>query len=122
MIRKTLALALLATLAGSALALAGGQATIKVVDMPKSFVAGETVTVSFTVHDAVGKPLSRLEPTLVAQLGRRRIEVPAVPVKMEGGYQAAVKLPSAGEWTLTVDSKYCGNTNVMRGVQVLAAK
>lgn len=122
MTRKILALALLATLATSALAQAGGQATIKVAEMPKHFVAGQTVLVNFTVHDAVGSPMSKLQPTVIATLGKRRVEIPATAVKQEGGYQAAVRFPSAGAWTLTVDSKYCGNTNVMRGVQVLAAK
>lgn len=120
--RKILVIALAAALAPAAPAFAGGQANIRVADLPKSFVAGETAIVTFTVQDAVGRPLSKLEPTLIAQLGRLRVEVPAARAKAEGAYQAIVRFPSAGAWTLTVDSHYCGNTNVLRGVQVLASK
>lgn len=122
MTRKIFALALLAALGVPSFALAGGQATIRVAELPKSFVAGQTVNVAFTVHDAVGSPLGKLHPRVIATLGKRRVEVPAMAVKQEGGYQAAVKFPAAGAWTLTVDSQYCGNTNVIHGVEVLAAK
>jgi len=122
MTRKILAFALLASFALSGLAQAGGHATIKVSQLPKNFRAGETVSVNFTIHDAVGSPMNELSPTVIASLGKRQVVVPATAVKKDGAYQAAVKFPSAGAWTLTVDSKYCGNTNVMRGVQVLAAK
>lgn len=122
MTRRIPAFALLTTLVASALAQAGGRATIQVGELPRSLVAGQTVSVSFTIHDAAGSPINKLKPTVIATLGKRQIVVPAVAVKQEGGYQAAVRFPSAGEWTLTVDSKYCGNTNVMHGVQVLAAK
>lgn len=120
--RQILALALAVTLV-PAFALAGGHATIRVAEMPKRMIAGQVVVVDFTIHDAVGNPISTLRPTLIATQGRRRVEVAAAAApKKEGAYQAAVRFPASGEWTLTVDSKYCGNTNVMRGVQVLAAR
>jgi hypothetical protein len=122
MTRKILAFALLSTLVMSSLAQAGGRAVIQVGELPKSFVAGQTVPVSFTITNVEGRPLKELHPTVIATLGKRRVEVRAVATKQEGGYQAAVRFPSAGEWTLTVDSKYCQNTNVIHGVQVLAAK
>ena len=122
MTRKILALALLASLALSSAALAGGHATIKVSELPKNFRAGETVAVNFAVHNAVGGEMNDLTPTVIASLGKRQVVVPAKSLKKDGAYTADVKFPSAGSWTLTVDSKYCGNTNVMRGVMVLAAK
>ena len=103
------------------LAIAGGQANIKVLDLPKSIVAGKPVTVTFTVHDAAGRPLAKLKPVLIATRGDQRVEVPARPMKLAGSYQAAVSIPGDGAWTVTVDSRYCGNTCVLRGVQVLAA-
>lgn len=122
MIRKIAALALAASLAAVTLAHAGGHATIKVAELPKRFVAGETVPVSFTVHDAVGNAMNDLRPSVIATLGRRRVVVDAVAAKRNGAYEALMKFPASGEWTLTVDSKYCGNTCVVRGVQVSAAK
>lgn len=122
MTRKILALALLASLALSSAALAGGHATIKVSELPRNFRAGEAVTVNFTIHNAVGGEMNDLTPTVIASLGKRQVVVPAKSLKKDGAYTADVKFPSAGSWTLTVDSKYCGNTNVTRGLMVLAAK
>src|SRR5262245_60416166 len=118
--RFVLPLAALALLA-PVFALAGGQANIKVTDLPKSIVAGQPVAVTFTVHDPAGRPLAKLQPVLIATRGDQRVQVPARAAKRAGSYQAAISLPGSGEWTLTVDSRYCGNTCVLRGVQVLAA-
>ena len=103
------------------LTMAGGHANIKVAELPKSIVAGQPVTVTFTVHDAAGRPLAKLKPVLIATRGDQRVEVQARSAKRAGSYQAAVSIPGDGEWTLTVDSRYCGNTCVLRGVNVLAA-
>jgi len=104
-----------------ALVMAGGHANIKVADLPKSIVAGQPVAVTFTVHDPAGRPIAKLKPVLIATRGDQRVEVPARAAKRAGSYQAAISLPGSGEWTVTVDSRYCGNTCVLRGVQVLAA-
>lgn len=105
-----------------ALAFAGGHATIAVSELPKRMEAGRAVAVDFTIHDAAGQPMSRLQPTLVATLGRTRLEVPAAPGRRPGSYQAELRFPRSGAWTLTVDSHFCGNTHVMRNVAVLASR
>ena len=118
--RIVLASAALALLVPS-LALAGGQAHIKVSELPKSIVAGTPVTVTFTIQNPAGQPLRNLKPLVIATRGDQRVEVPAKAAKRAGAYAAAVAIPGEGEWTLTVDSRYCGNTCVLRGVNVLAA-
>jgi hypothetical protein len=105
----------------SSLAQGGGHATIRVSRLPETLVAGRPTWVHFTVHDALGKPINKLRPVLIAVKGDQRVSLQAKPVKQEGGYQARLSFPSAGEWTLTVDSKYCHNTAVLRDIQVLAA-
>ena len=102
-------------------AFAGGHATINVSGLPKSLVAGQPTTVEFTVHDAIGRPMSKLRPVLIATRGTEKVEVAAKRTRRAGQYAAAVALPSGGEWTLTLDIRYCGNTRVLRGVQVMAA-
>ena len=118
--RIVLATAAIALLVPS-LSHAGGYANIKVADLPKSIVAGQNVTVTFTVQNAAGQPFRGLKPVLIATQGDARVEAPARAMKRAGAYAAEVALPGEGEWTLTVDSRYCHNTCVLRGVKVLAA-
>jgi uncharacterized protein (DUF58 family) len=120
MIKRTILLVAAGLVLGAPLAIAGGHATIKVSALPK-LVAGKSTTVTFTIHDAVGNPLEELKPVVVAQRGKEKLEFRARPVKTAGGYAADLVLPAGSNWTLTVDSGYCGNTNVMRNVSVLAA-
>ena len=121
MIRKLASTTLLLALAAFP-AFAGGQATIRVSALDKTLVARKPVNVEFTVHDAVGQPLAQLKPVVIATCGNRRIEVLAKRTQQRGAYAAAVTFPSAGEWTITVDSRYCHNTNITKGVMVLAAR
>jgi hypothetical protein len=121
MLKRTILLVAAGLVLGAPLALAGGHATIKVSALPPKMVAGQSTTVSFTIHDAAGQPLDDLKPVIVAQRGKDKLQFRARPVKAAGGYAAAVVLPAGSNWTLTVDSGYCGNTNVMRNINVLAA-
>ncbi len=121
MLKRTILLAAAGLVLGAPLALAGGHATIKVSALPPKLVAGKSTTVTFTVHDAVGQPLDDLKPMLVATRGKERVQVRAHAVKQAGGYAANLVLPAGGDWTLTVDSGYCGNTHVMKNINVLAA-
>jgi hypothetical protein len=102
-------------------ALAGGHAVIRVVEMPKALAAGRPLALAFTVHDALGAPIDRLRPVVVAECGKARFRVGARPAGTSGTYTAALRFPRAGAWKLTVDSGYCGNTHVMHGIQVAAA-
>lgn len=119
MIRRFLFSAALAV-AFVAPAVAGGHATIRVSDLPKVLIARQPVAVEFTIHDAVGTPISKLHPVLIAERGKERMRITARPTGRAGRYAAPVAFPSGGAWTLTVDSGYCGNTHVMRDVQVAA--
>lgn len=121
MLRRLVLMTAALALVVPSLSVAGGQANIKVADLPKSIVAGQPVTVTFTVHNPAGQPLRSLKPVVIATRGDARVEVAARATKRAGGYAAEIALPGGGEWTLTVDSRYCHNTCVLRGVRVLAA-
>jgi hypothetical protein len=95
---------------------------IKTSALPDRIVAGAPVSVSFIVTYPNGQPVSRIKPLVIATQGDQKIVANAMPVKTPGGYSARLTLPSDGEWTIVVDSQYCGNTATMRGVKVLAAK
>jgi hypothetical protein len=121
MFKRVLLLAATGIVLGASLATAGGQATIKVSALPSKLVAGKATTVSFTIVNAVGQPLSDLSPVVIAKRGAERFQVRARALEQPGAYAADLKLPAGRDWTLTVDSRYCGNTHVMRGIEVVAA-
>ncbi len=87
---------------------AGGRAQVSILSAPKHAVAGKSFEVAFSVRPEW--PMSRdrsLEPMLKAVSGDRTITIAAVPLKAKGQFKAVVALPQAGEWTITVDSRFC---------------
>jgi disulfide bond formation protein DsbB len=104
--RIVLAVAALSLIAG--VAHAGGRAHVSILSTPKQVVAGRAFDVAFAVSP--DWPMSRdraIEPTVKAVCGDQVITVSAVPLKAKGQFKAAVTLPSAGNWSITVDSRYC---------------
>ena len=90
------------------IALAGGRAQVTILSAPREVVAGKTFEVAFAVRP--DWPMARnrsIEPTVRAVCGDREVTLTAVPLKTNGQYKAAFVLPAAGEWTITVDSRYC---------------
>jgi hypothetical protein len=115
MTRRLLLLAAFVTLAATA-AVAGGKANISVSQLPKTITAAVAFPVEFTVQHPDGSPIADLEPVIIATRGKERVSLKAEPAGSAGRYAARVTLPSGGRWTLTVDSRYCHNTAVLRNV------
>lgn len=93
---------------GVGIAHAGGRATVTIVSAPSSVVAGQTFDVVFAVQPEW--PMARqraLEPTVKAVCGDRVVTLPAVLCKDGHLYKASLALPSKGQWTVTVDSRFC---------------
>jgi len=104
--RIVLAVAALSLIAG--VAHAGGSAHVTFVSTPKQVVAGKAFEVAFAVSPDWRMSRDRaIEPTVKAVCGDQVITIAAVPLKTKGQYKAAVTLPKAGEWAITVDSRYC---------------
>ncbi len=100
------ALVLSGLLAGAALA--GGQASVVILKAPKAAVAGQSFELAFTVTPEWPMAKHRsLEPTVKAVCGEQVITLSSVKGKAAHHYQAAVALPSEGEWVITVDSRFC---------------
>lgn len=92
----------------SGVALAGGRAHVSIVSAPKHVVAGESFEVAFAVRPEWPMAKDRLlEPRVRAVCGDRQITCTAVPLKSGGRFKASFALPAAGEWTITVDSRFC---------------
>jgi len=108
--RIALAAAMLSILvAGVAgVAQAGGRAQVTILSAPKDVVAGKTIEVAFAVRPEWPMAKNRsLEPVVKAVCGDRQITCAAVPLKSGGRFRASFALPAAGEWTITVDSRFC---------------
>lgn len=87
---------------------AGGRAHVTIIATPKQVVAGQVFEVAFAVRPEWPMAKNRsLEPTVKAVCGDREITCAAVPLKSGGRFKASLVLPAAGEWTITVDSRFC---------------
>jgi hypothetical protein len=110
-----------AVVAGTAQA--GGEASVTILKAPKDAVAGKAFEVAFTVTP--NWPMDRnrsLEPTVKAVCGDRVVTLAAVASKPAGHFRAELALPVEGEWTITVDSRYCHTKMKALVLKALAAK
>src|SRR6185503_3133328 len=87
---------------------AGGRAHVTVLNAPKDIQAGKTIELTFTVNPEWPMAKNRkLEPTVKAVCGDQVVTLNAVALKAANQYKAVFALPAAGEWIITVDSRYC---------------
>jgi hypothetical protein len=97
---------LVAILAWSATALAGGMAVVTVTDLPADPPAGEETTIGMTVMQHGKTAVSWPTLTVVATDAATGevLRAPARPEGPTGAYVATIVFPTAGQWTLTFDS------------------
>ncbi|HKQ57752.1 MAG TPA: hypothetical protein VJY35_07770 [Candidatus Eisenbacteria bacterium] len=87
---------------------AGGRAHVTVLNAPKDVQAGKTIELTFAVNPEWPMAKNRkLEPTVKAVCGDQVVTLNAVALKAANQYRAVFTLPAAGEWVITVDSRYC---------------
>jgi hypothetical protein len=87
---------------------AGGRARVSVTAAPKQVIAGRAFDVVFLVRPELGMTRDRkVEPTLRAVCGDQVVTIDAVATKSQGEYKASLTLPSPGDWSITIDSRYC---------------
>jgi mono/diheme cytochrome c family protein len=89
----------------------GGWATITVEDLPDYLIAGQPTTLEFTVRQHGVERTSGLKAAVVARSGKLETSVMALPGRKAGQYAAALTLPEAGDWTITIKSGF-GPTNL----------
>ena len=89
-------------------ALAGGQASVTILSVPREAIAGKSFELAFTVTPDWPMNKNRsLEPTVRAVCGEQVVTLPAVRLKETNRYKTAMALPAEGEWVITVDSRFC---------------
>jgi len=104
-IRIAIGLVLGLLLLFAAPALAGGWAVISLDELPTRIVAGEPLTIGFTVLQHGRTPLEGLDPTITANLYKEQeFTVPAESGDMPGHYTATLVFPKEGEWRWSIQA------------------
>ncbi|HJS18912.1 MAG TPA: FixH family protein, partial [Anaerolineales bacterium] len=104
-VRLSLALALLLSLLITLPALAGGWAVITLDELPSNVVAGEPLTIGFTVLQHGKTPMTGLEPTITANLFKdEEFVVIAEPEGKPGHYTATLTFPKEGDWQWSIQA------------------
>lgn len=106
--KKPRSLALLALLTGVvATVFAGGWSVITLNDFPDHALAGERLSLTFTVRQHGNNLLEGLKPTVQASMnGGSKISVAGLPTANRGEYTATLRLPNPGEWTVRIDGGF----------------
>ena len=113
--------ALVAALAVAPVASSGGWATVGFEPLPDGMSAGATWTPTIFIKQHGVTPLTGLQPTLEIFDESGGSETFAVRERSEAGkYEADVVFPSAGDWTLTIQSGF-GDSHVNYGPFPIAA-
>jgi cytochrome c2 len=85
--------------------LGGGWAVITLDELPTDVIAGEPLTIGFTVLQHGKTPLSGLDPTITANLSKdEEFVVHAEPGDKPGHYTATLTFPKEGEWRWSIQA------------------
>src|SRR5512145_1930884 len=104
-IRNAWWLALLLSLLFVVPVFAGGWAVITLDELPTNVVAGEPLTIGFTVLQHGRTPLDGLAPTITANLYKEQeFVVHAEPGDKPGHYTATLTFPKEGEWRWSIQA------------------
>ncbi len=107
MLKKRWIVALPALLVATAFArYAGGWAVVSVQDLPDYAVAGQPLTITYTVRQHGQELLTNLNGSVTARSGTAKVDVNAKATGQWGVYAATLTLPNAGDWSLTVESGF----------------
>ena len=101
-----LAAVLLASTA--AFAFLGGWAVVSVSKIPDAWIVGKPLQLSWQVRQHGISLLPRLEPTLVARSGSRRVTGETWEFNEDGirGYRGRITFPERGDWQVTIESGF----------------
>ena len=101
----SLGVALLLTIAFTIPVFAGGWAVITLDDLPTDVLAGEPLTIGFTVRQHGITPMSGIDPTVTATLLKGdRFVVNAEADDKPGHYTATLTFPKEGNWEWSIQA------------------
>lgn len=115
--------------------LIGGWAITVVEDLPEYAVAGQPLTLIFTVRQHGFRPIEGLKPRVEA-IGGRELRTyaaasvashsgrytigPAFPGPLSGRYMTAVTLPRPGDWIITIHSGFGNSRTTLMPLKAIA--
>lgn len=103
--RISLVLAILVSLVLAVPTFAGGWAVITLDELPMDVVAGEPVTIGFTVLQHGQTPMDDLRPIVTAGLYKEQEFIAAAkPEGKPGHYTATLTFPQEGEWNWSIQA------------------
>lgn len=104
-IRIALGLTLLICLLSAVPVFAGGWAVITLDGLPTDVVAGEPLTIGFTVMQHGKTPMTDIEPTVTAKRSAsEKLVVSAEPQGKPGHYVATLTFPKEGDWEWSIQA------------------
>ncbi len=104
-IRIAIGLALLFAIAFAFPAFAGGWAVITLDELPSNVVAGEPLSIGFTVLQHGRTPMPDLHPTITARLSSAEtMSISAEPSGKPGHYAATLTFPKQGSWEWSIQA------------------
>src|SRR5512139_227723 len=84
--------------------LAGGWVVITLDELPSGAVAGEPLTVGFTVRQHGRTLMTGLAPKVIAIQGEEKLTFLAEEDKSPGHYTATMTLPKEGDWRWSIEA------------------
>ncbi len=103
--RLSIVLTLLLSLVFAVPVFAGGWAVITLDELPSGVVAGEPLTIGFTVLQHGRTPMTDLEPTATAKLSKgEQLTFFGKPEGKPGHYTATLTFPNEGNWEWSIQA------------------
>lgn len=103
--RIAIGLALVLALGFAVRVFAGGWAVITLDELPSGVVAGEPITIGFTVLQHGRTPMDGLDPTVTARLSMtEKFIAKAEPQGETGHYVATLTFPKEGDWEWSIQA------------------
>jgi mono/diheme cytochrome c family protein len=102
---------------------AGGWAVITVDELPDYVVAGEPVTLAYTVRQHGVTPLGGLTSgQVIARAGDLPVRAAPTPQRETGRSAATLTLPRAGAWVITIESGFNDRRTTLLPLPAIASR
>lgn len=99
----------------------GGWASVTLETVPDYIVAGQPVTLNYTVRQHGVAPLSGLTTSVDARSGELAATAVATAAGRTGQYSATLTLPRPGDWTISINTGFWPKRVTLLPIKVIAA-
>jgi cytochrome c2 len=99
----------------------GGWASVTVEDVPDYLVAGQPVTLNYTVRGHGKEPVSGLNTSIEARSGDQTMTIPVTAGAKAGRYTATLTPTRAGDWTITINTGFWPKQVTLLPITAIAA-